>query len=265
MNEVSVHAPDGQRQTLRSGQSLLFGRPGGGADMLLTDDVHLSRHHGLIEAGERGWRLTNLSEVNPLYVDTLDGALIPVRPGGRWEADRAMATVGTASMVHQERPLWIGCSAPPESVDPRTLGLPPVSGEATEPAGGVVLASDAQYFLTAVLLCRAWLRDPLRITRLPTAAEIGADVARLAGLIDPAAGTLEELERHVVTDVKALKQKMLDAGVFTGRPVSVGMLAAALIGHGLVTPAHVQRVADEGREWGYRWRSRLAVTGRAGR
>ncbi|CAN5275692.1 hypothetical protein BH20ACT5_BH20ACT5_18800 [soil metagenome] len=262
MNEVTVHAPDGQRRTLRSGQSLLFGRPGGGADLLLGDDVHLSRQHGLIQAGERGWLLTNISEINPLYVDTLDGALIPVRPGARWDADRAQVTVGTASMVHLERPLWVTCLTPPEVVDPRTLGLPAISGEATEPAAGVSLAPDAQYFLTAVLLCRPWLRDPLRITRLPTAAEIVADVRRLTGVDG---GATEELERFVVTDLKALKQKMLDARVFTERPVSVGMLAAALIGHGLVTPVDVHRIADEAREWRYRWRSRLAQTGPAAR
>lgn len=113
MNRVQVDAPAGQRHTLLPGGSLLFGRPGGGADLLLTEDVHLSRHHGLIEAREEGWRLTNVSEVNPLFVDTMDGALIPLRPGGRWDADRMDVAVGTASMVHQERPLLISCTRIP--------------------------------------------------------------------------------------------------------------------------------------------------------
>lgn len=144
-----------------------------------------------------------------------------------------------------------------------------MSGEPTEPAAGVVLAEDAQYFLTAVLLCRPWLRDPLRLRRLPTAAEIGAEAARLTGSTPggkegvrlPEPVILEQLERFVVTDLKALKQKLLDARIFTERPVSLGMLAAALIGHGLVTPRHLQRVADEDREWRYRWRARLEGTG----
>lgn len=256
MNRVAVRAPDGQQQTLSAGQSLIFGRPGGGADLLLGGDVHLSRHHGLIEAHREGWQLTNLSEVNALFVDTLDGSLIQLRPGGRWGADRTPVTVGTATMVHQERPLVVSCTAVPAPDPAVRRGLPPLTGEPTRPGAGVVLAEDAQYFLTAVLLSGPWLRDPLRLRRLPSAAEIGAEVAQLTG--EPGtATTLTELERFVVTDLKTLKQKMLDARVFTERPVSLGMLAAALIGHGLVTPPHLQQVTDQAREWRYRWSARL--------
>lgn len=262
MNRVVVRAPDGQQQALTPGQSLIFGRPGGGADLLLTGDVHLSRHHGLVEAHEAGWQLTNVSEVNPLYVDTLDGSLIPVRPGGRWVSDRPSVAVGTATMVHQERPLSVSCTTVPGADTDVRRRLPAVSGEPTRPGAGVVLAEDAQYFLTAALLCAPWLRDPLRLRRLPSAAEIGREVARLTGT--PAGpDVLEELERYVVTDLKTLKQKMLDARVFSERPVSLGMVAAALIGHGLVTPTHLQRVADQAREWRYRWGARL--TGGGGR
>lgn len=276
MNQLRVRSADGRQHTLTPGRSLLFGRPGGGADLLLTDDVHLSRQHGLVEAREAGWRLTNVSAVNPLFVDTLDGALIPLRPGARWEADRAVVAVGTATMVHLERSLQISCTVLPADLDAGRPELPAVSGEPTAPAAGVSLAEDAQYFLTAVLLCQPWLRDPLRLRPLPTAADIGEAVARLlsgtasSGTGGPQGpeqlrpGILQELERYVVTDLKALKQKMLDAGVFQQRPVSLGMLAAALIGHGLVTPRHLQQVAAEHREWHYRWRARLAGTGKAG-
>ncbi len=260
MNRVVLRSPDGQQKTLAAGQSLIFGRPGGGADLLLGGDVHLSRHHGLIEARTAGWRLTNVSEVNPLFVDTLEGSLIPLRPGGRWSADRTAVTVGTATMVHQERPLIITCTAVPAADPAVRRNLPPLTGEPTRPGAGVVLAEDAQYFLTAVLLCGPWLRDPLRLRRLPSAVEIGAEVAALTGVAG-APATLEELERFVVTDLKTLKQKMLDARVFTERPVSLGMLAAALIGHGLVTPAHLQRLAEEAREWRYRWAARLSGGG----
>ncbi|MGI8527951.1 MAG: hypothetical protein ACR2KO_00595 [Geodermatophilaceae bacterium] len=262
MNRVVVRSSDGQQQTLTAGQSLIFGRPGGGADLLLGGDVHLSRHHGLIEAQEAGWHLTNVSAVNPLFVDTLEGSLIPLRPGGRWIADRTTVTVGTATMVHQERPLVVSCTAVPAPDPAVRRDLPPLTGEPTRPGAGVVLAEDAQYFLTAVLLCGPWLRDPLRLRRLPAAAEIGAEVATLTDMAASAA-TLAELERYVVTDLKALKQKMLDARVFTERPVSLGMLAAALIGHGLVTPAHLQRIPEQAREWRYRWKARLTGEGSA--
>jgi len=260
MNRVVVRSPDGQQQTLAAGQRLIFGRPGGGADLLLGGDVHLSRHHGLIEAREAGWQLTNLSAVNPLFVDPLDGSLIPLRPGGRWTADRSAVTVGTATMVHQERPITVSCTAVPAADPAARHDLPPLTGEPTRPGAGVALAEDAQYFLTAVLLCGPWLRDPLRLRRLPSAAEIGTEVAELAGMPGTTT-TLTELERFVVTDLKTLKQKMLDAQVFTERPVSLGMLAAGLIGHGLVTPAHLRQIAEQAREWRYRWGSRLAMSG----
>lgn len=263
-NRVVVRSPEGPQQTLTAGQSLIFGRPGGGADLLLHGDVHLSRHHGLVEAGPVGWRLTNLSSVNALFVDTLEGTLIPLRPGGRWSADRGAVSVGTASMIHQERALAITCSAVPSAPSMTHHDLPPVTGEPTLPGAGVLLAEDAQYWLTAVLLCGPWLRDPLRLRRLPTAAEIGAEVAALTGTETGPEG-LEELERFVVTDLKTLKQKMLDARVFTERPVSLGMVAAALIGHGLVTPAHLQRLPGAAREWRYRWSARLAASGGEGR
>lgn len=256
MNRVVVRSPEGQQHTLNAGQSLIFGRPGGGADLLLGGDVHLSRHHGLIEAHAVGWQLTNLSEVNALFVDTLEASLISLRPGGRWVADRTNVSVGTATMVHQERPLTISCTAVPAADPAARRTLPPLTGEPTRPGAGVVLAEDAQYFLTAVLLSAPWLRDPLRLRRLPSAAEIGAEVATITGAPGTAA-ILEELERFVVTDLKTLKQKMLDARVFTERPVSLGMLAAALIGHGLVTPAHLQQVTEQAREWRYRWAARL--------
>ncbi len=258
MNRVVVRSPDGQQLTLSAGQSLIFGRPGGGADLLLTGDVHLSRHHGLVEAHAAGWQLTNLSEVNQLFVDTLEGSLIPLRPGARWLADRPAVAVGTATMVHQERPLTVTSTEVPVAEPVLRRTLPPLTGEPTRPGAGVVVSEDAQYFLTAVLLCGPWLRDPLRLRRLPTAAEIGAEVAELSGVPGTAA-TLTELERYVVTDLKTLKQKMLDARVFLERPVSLGMLAAALIGHGLVTPAHLQQIADQAREWRYRWSARFAV------
>lgn len=260
MNRVVVRSPDGQQQTLIAGQSLIFGRPGGGADLLLGGDVHLSRHHGLIEAHELGWQLTNVSEVNPLFVDTLEGSLIPLRPGRRWAADRTTVTVGTATMVHQERPLQVSCTAVPAADPQRRRELPPLTGEPTRPGAGVVLAEDAQYFLTAVLLCGPWLRDPLRLRRLPSAAEIGAEVAEISGVLASPA-TLQELERYVVTDLKTLKQKMLDAQVFTERPVSLSMLAAGLIGHGLVAPPHLHRVTEQAREWRYRWGARLGGAG----
>ncbi|MGI8692090.1 MAG: hypothetical protein ACR2JK_04215 [Geodermatophilaceae bacterium] len=260
MNRVVVRSPEGKQLTLTAGQSLIFGRPGGGADLLLGGDVHLSRHHGLIEAHDAGWQLTNVSEVNQLFVDTLEGSLIPLRPGGRWVADRTTVAVGTATMVHQERPLTVNCIVVPASDPGLRQSLPPLTGEATRPGAGVVLSEDAQYFLTAVLLCGPWLRDPLRLRRLPSAAEIGAEVAVLSG-VPAIPATLEELERYVVTDLKTLKQKMLDARVFSERPVSLGMLAAALIGHGLVTPPHLQRVTDQAREWRYRWGARLGGGG----
>ncbi len=260
MNRVVVRSPEGQQHTLTAGQSLIFGRPGGGADLLLGGDVHLSRHHGLVEARSVGWQLTNLSAVNPLFVDTQEGSLIPLRPSGRWSADRTAVTVGTATMVHQERPLVITCTAVPTADPAVRRDLPPLTGEPTRPGAGVLLAEDAQYYLTAMLLCGPWLRDPLRLRRLPSAAEIGAEVAALTG-VPGASATLAELEHYVVTDLKTLKQKMLDARVFTERPVSLGMLAAALIGHGLVTPAHLQRVTEQAREWRYRWKARLTVDG----
>ncbi|MGI8531387.1 MAG: FHA domain-containing protein [Geodermatophilaceae bacterium] len=258
MNRVVVSSPDGQRHALTGGQSLIFGRPGGGADLLLAGDVHLSRHHGLVQALDRGWVLTNVSEVNALYVDMLDGLLIPLRPGSRWNSDRAMVAVGTATMVHQERPVTVACTVLPEPEAAVRHELPAVTGEPTMPGAGVVFAEDAQYFLTAALLCSPWLRDPMRLRRLPSAAEIGAEVAALTG-VPPGPGLLEELERYVVTDLKTLKQKMLDARVFTERPVSLGMVAAALIGHGLVTPRHLRRITEQAREWRYRWGARLTV------
>lgn len=263
MNRVVVRSPDGQQHALTPGQSLIFGRPGGGADLLLAGDVHLSRHHGLIEAQPAGWQLTNISEVNPLYVDTLDGSLIPLRPGARWYADRLAVTVGTATMVHQERPIAVACTALTAAPAPGDRDLPALTGEPTQPGAGVALAEDAQYFLTAVLLCQPWLRDPLRLRRLPSAAEIGGEVATLTGVpAGPAA--LDDLERYVVTDLKTLKQKLLDARVFTERPVSLGMVAAALIGHGMVTPAHLQRLPGQAREWRYRWGARLTTSSGAG-
>lgn len=262
MNRVVVQAPDGQQYALGPGQSLIFGRPGGGADLLLTGDVHLSRHHGLVEARAEGWQLTNISEVNPLYVDTLDASVLPLRPGGRWVADRATVLVGTATMVHQERALTINCSALAAAPVPLERDLPALTGEPTQPGAGVVLAEDAQYFLTAVLLCQPWLRDPLRLRRLPSAAEIGGEVATLTGVPADGASLSEELERYVVTDLKTLKQKMLDARVFVERPVSLGMLAAALIGHGMVTPLHLSRLPGQAREWRYRWSARLSTGGR---
>lgn len=264
MNRVVVRAPDGQKLTLAIGQSLIFGRPGGGADLLLGGDVHLSRHHGLVEAQATGWQLTNISEVNALYVDTLEGSLIAVRPGGRWLADRPAVSVGTATMIHQERPIAVSCTAVAATPVLRRE-LPALTGEPTRPGAGVALAEDAQYFLTAVLLCQPWLRDPLRLRRLPSAAEIGGEVARVTG-VPTGPESLDELERYVVTDLKTLKQKMLDARVFTERPVSLGMVAAALIGHGLVTQAHLQRIPEQAREWRYRWGARLTTsTGDGGR
>lgn len=260
MNRVVVRAPDGPQHTLSPGQSLIFGRPGGGADLLLSGDVHLSRHHGLVEVRRDGWQLTNISEVNPLYVDTLEGSLIPLRPGGRWVADRTAVTVGTATMVHQERAIGVTCTALAADPAPFDRDLPALTGEPTQPGAGVVLAEDAQYFLTAVLLCQPWLRDPLRLRRLPSAAEIGSEVATLTGV----SAELADLERYVVTDLKTLKQKLLDARVFAERPVSLGMVAAALIGHGMVTPLHLHQLPGQAREWRYRWGARLTPGG-AGR
>lgn len=133
MNRVVVRSPEGKQLTLTAGQSLIFGRPGGGADLLLGGDVHLSRHHGLIEAHDAGWQLTNVSEVNQLFVDTLEGSLIPLRPGGRWVADRTTVAVGTATMVHQERPLTVNCTVVPASDPGLRQSLPPLTGKRPGP------------------------------------------------------------------------------------------------------------------------------------
>lgn len=263
-NVVTVSTVDGRRRELRPGEQLLVGRPGGGADLELRGDVHLSRRHLVVEAANRGFRLHNISTVNPLYVDGQDGNILPVRPGARWDADRVTISVGTATMVHEERPLTVSCTLAPAPLPPNLHGDGPLRGEPTQPAIRISLAEDAQYFLTAVLLCRPWLRDPLRTSRLPSALELAEGVAHLAGVGPLRPAQLEELERFIVSDLKTLKQKLLDSGVVAQRPVSVAMVASALVGAGLVTPLHLRQAQDDAVAWRHRWRGRISATTEAG-
>lgn len=256
-NTVTVSTPDGRRRALRPGEQLLVGRPGGGADLEIVGDVHLSRRHLLVQVGQRGFRLVNVSRVNPLYADRGDGSIVPIHPGARWDSDRADIAVGTATMVHEERPVAVRCTVVPAPVE-AVPDAPPLHGEPTQPVIRVSLAEDAQYFLTAVLLCRPWLRDPLRTSRLLSAAELAEAVVELTGVGPLAPEQLAELERFVVSDLKTLKQKLLDAGAVAGRPVSVAMVASALLGAGLVTPVHLEQAHANATAWRHRWRGRLS-------
>jgi len=249
-----VTTPCGAVTAIPVGSRLVFGR-GPDADLVIAVGRGLSRRAGTITAVDGGAWIANISQTHALYAEG-DGYRIRLprmdetgEPSQGWFVREGTVLVGSRAMLDEGQPLRLVVTAAARATPDDGVTPPRADGDAT--LLPLYLDPNTKLFLVALLWCRPWLLDQARSTPLPRTPEI----ARAALLVTDAHHELERFDRdpavhgrlsaRVGEHLKVLRRKIMERGlVRPGVRLSDEVAVGALIEHGIITTADLERISD---------------------
>ncbi|GAB3659255.1 hypothetical protein GCM10027589_20270 [Actinocorallia lasiicapitis] len=238
---VHITGPGAHRWSLGPGQRLRFGR-GPGVDLALEGNPWVSRQAGEISVFEDGVRITNTSARHDLWLEANgDAVKLPVLASGTGNIGCFLAA-GTAT-INPDRTGDHGQAV--------QILIPEI---ASGRIPGALLDPGTKEFMVALLLCRPWLHDPLRIRPLPSAPQIAEEALAITGShhqwerFAAAPGARQRLAAQVHEHLRCLRAKIRRYGLVPDDlELSTSAIAAVLLHHDLIGERHLTLVYD--RSW----------------
>jgi hypothetical protein len=251
---VTIQRQDGQVHRLSPGARLKFGRSRL-ADIVIVDRT-LSRLAGELHAVPSGVEITNLSTTHVLEV-MIDGRfsrlvkrLDPAPPASLIIA-AGKAKVGSPGMHRQGTALTIQIEVP-TGLQHLSIPTSPLYDDASRTRRPLDIQPVTKEFVTALMLCHDWLRDPRRSSSLPKARDIAracleaVAAHHLLTLFDSEEHTRIAITSQIQDHIKHLKNKLQKSGLVPAdTKVTTPFLAETLINLEILNAADLGLLDDQ--------------------